>query len=160
MATASLDHSAATLRRRKHLTRTWATLVVGWSVIRTIIVWAAVGDYGLNPWIYLVIDLCSATIDALSTPKMVLYFIDDHYMKAFKWAVISLGAFLVPDVYIFFGTRTLPGDVIAIILSIIGVTLLAAVVGIVRKVHKGRLERAEAAANHPARPAVRDVGLL
>lgn len=150
MAAASLDHSAATLRRRKHLSRGWAILVVGWSVIRTIIVWAAVGDYGLNPWVYLAIDLCSATVDARSTPKMVLYFIDDHFKKAMKWAAISLVAFLVPDVYIFLGTRTLPNNLIAIILGIIGVTLLGAVVGVVSKVHKGRVERANASVNHPA----------
>lgn len=150
MPAASPDHSAATLRRRKHLSRGWAIIVVGWSVVRTIIVWAAVGDYGLNPWIYLLIDLCSATVDARSTPKMVLYFIDDHYRKALKWAAISLGAFLVPDAYIFLGTRTLPNNLIAVILGIIGVTLLAAVIGVVVKVHKGRAERANAGAHHPA----------
>lgn len=150
MAAESLDHSAATLRRRKHLSRGWAILVVGWSAIRTVIVWAAVGDYGINPWIYLVIDLCSATVDARSTPKMVLYFIDDRYKKATKWAVISLVAFLVPDVYIFLGTRRLPDHLIAVILGIIAVTLIAAVIGVVMKVHKGRVERTNAAANHPA----------
>ena len=53
-------HDPATLARRKLLSRTWAGVVVGWSLIRTLIVWAAVGDYGLNPWIYLAIDLASA----------------------------------------------------------------------------------------------------
>ena len=150
MAAAIPDHSEATLRRRKHLTRTWAIIVVAWSVVRTIIVWAAVGDYGLNPWIYLAIDLVSATIDARSTPKMVLYFIDNRYRLAVRWAVISLVAFLVPDLYIFLGTRTLPNNLIAIIVGIISLTLLAAVVGVARKVHKGRIERANAPVNHPA----------
>lgn len=144
------DHSVATLRRRRHLSRSWAVLVIGWAVLRTLIVWAAVGDYGLNPWVYLGIDVVSASVDAYSTPKMVLSFIDEHYARACRWGLISLGVFLVPDAYIFLGTRSLPGHLVAFILCIISVTLLAAAVGIVRKVRAGRAERAIASLHHPA----------
>lgn len=89
-------HDAETLQRRKRLSRTWAGIVVVWSLIRTVIVWAAVGDYGLNPWIYLSLDLSSAIVDVLTTPRMVLSFIDDHFKQAIKWAFISLVAFIVP----------------------------------------------------------------
>jgi hypothetical protein len=138
-------HDAETLQRRKRLSRTWAGIVVAWSIIRTIIVWAAVGDYGLNPWIYLSLDLGAAIIDAMSTPRMVLSFIDDQYKRAFKWAVISLGVFVVPDIYIFFGTRKLPKTVIVVLCLIIGATLAIAVFGVVRKIQKGRAERSLAA---------------
>lgn len=117
---------------------------MGWSVIRTLIVWAAVGDYGLNPWIYLAIDLASACIDAITTPRMVLSFIDDHHRKAMKWAAISLAAFVVPDAYIFWGTRTLPTKLIVLIFGIIGATLSVGVVGVVRKIRSGRAARAAA----------------
>ena len=85
--------------------RVWAGLVIVWSVIRTVIVWAAVGDYGLNPWIYLSHRPGLRHVDAFTTPRMVLYFIDDHYKLAVKWGVISLVAFIIPDLYIFLGTR-------------------------------------------------------
>lgn len=136
-----LQHDAETLQRRKRLSRTWAGIVVVWSIIRTIIVWAAVGDYGLNPWIYLSLDLGAAIVDAFSTPRMVLSFIDDHYRQAVKWAVISLGVFIVPDVYIFFGTRELPRTVIVVLCLIIGATLAIGVLGVTRKIKKGRAER-------------------
>ena len=110
-------HSDATLRRRRRLSLTWAAVVVIWSLVRAIIVWAAVGDYGLNPWIYLVIDLCSASVDAFTTPRMVLRFIDDHFRKAAGWALVSLGAFIVPDIYIFVGSRTLPKKLVVIMLK-------------------------------------------
>ncbi|MEQ1701442.1 MAG: LapA family protein [Ilumatobacteraceae bacterium] len=134
-------HDAETLQRRKRLSRTWAGIVVVWSIIRTIIVWAAVGDYGLNPWVYLSLDLGAAIVDALSTPRMVLSFIDDHYKQAVKWAVISLGVFIVPDIYIFFGTRELPRTVIVVLCLIIGATLAIGVFSVVRKIKKGRAER-------------------
>ena len=141
MAAAVKQHDAATLQRRKMLSRTWAAVVVGWSLIRTFIVWAAVKDYGFNPWIYLGIDLASATVDAFSTPRMVIAFIDDHYRVALKWALISLVAFIVPDIYIFLGTRTLPTRIIVVLCIIIGGTLVVGVVTVVRKVRKGRQER-------------------
>lgn len=145
-------HDPATLQRRKVLSRTWAGIVVGWAIIRTLVVWAAVGDYGLNPWIYLAIDLVSAVIDGYTTPRMVLAFIDDHYRQAVKWATISLVAFVVPDLYIFLGTRTLPKRIIVVVLIIIGITFTTGVVTVVRKIHKGRAARA-ARAVAPTNPA-------
>lgn len=134
-------HDAETLQRRKRLSRTWAGIVVVWSLIRTVIVWAAVGDYGLNPWIYLSLDLSSAIVDALTTPRMVLSFIDDHFKQAIKWAFISLVAFIVPDLYIFLGTRTLPTRIIVVVCLIIGLTLTVGVIGVVRRIRRGRNER-------------------
>ena len=135
------QHSDETLLRRRRLSYTWAALVLAWAFIRTALVWAAVGDYGLNPWIYLAIDLVSATVSAISTPRMVLSFIDEHYVQAVGWAVIALVAFIIPDVYIFLGTRELPTGLIVIICVVIGVTLLASVIGVLRKIHKGRAGR-------------------
>lgn len=135
-------HDPATLARRRVLARSWAGIVVAWAVVRTLIVWAAVGDYGLNPWIYLAIDLASACVDAVTTPRMVLSFIDDHFKSALKWAVVSLVAFIVPDLYIFLGTRTLPKKIIVVICVIIGFTLTVGVLSVVRKIKKGRAARA------------------
>jgi nitrate reductase NapE component len=137
-----IQHSAATLRKRQRLTRAWATFVILWSVMRTVIIWAALGSYGFNPWIYLGIDLVCSTIDAITTPRMVLCFVDDRYRSAFKWGAVSLVAYVVPDIYIFEGTRTLPKKVIVILCIVILTMLGLAVVTIVRKIRKGREQRA------------------
>ena len=143
----ALQHDdPAVLAKRKVIVRTWAGIVIGWAVIRTLIVWAAVGDYGLNPWIYLGIDLVSACIDAITTPRMVLSFIDDQYKNAAKWALISLVAFIIPDLYIFLGTRELPRRIIIIVLVIISITLSAGIISVVRKVRAGRAAKAAAMA--------------
>jgi len=141
-----IQHSAETLHKRRVLCRVWASVVIVWAVMRTIIIWAALGDYGFNPWIYLSIDLVCATIDAITTPRMVLYFIDDHYRLAMKWALVSLAAFVVPDIYIFVGTRTLPTRVIVVLCIVISSMLLLAVVSVVRKIRKGRAQLALAEA--------------
>jgi hypothetical protein len=136
-------HSAETLRKRQMLTRLWAGVVILWSVVRTIIIWAALGSYGFNPWIYLCIDLACSTVDAITTPRMVLYFVDNHYRLAVRWGIVSLVAYVLPDIYIFEGTRTLPTKVIVILCTVIVTMLGLAVVAIVRKVRKGRALRAE-----------------
>ncbi|MBK5330375.1 MAG: hypothetical protein JJD93_00290 [Ilumatobacteraceae bacterium] len=137
-----IQHSPATLRKRQRLTRAWALLVITWCVIRTIIIWAAVGSYGFNPWIYLGIDLVCSTIDAVTTPRMVLRFVDDRYKSAIKWGSVSLVAFVLPDIYIFEGTRTLPKKVIVILCLVIVGMMSLAVITIVRKIRKGRAQRA------------------
>ena len=139
-----IHHSAETLHKRLVLTRVWAGVVIVWSVLRTIIIWAALGDYGFNPWIYLAIDLVCATIDAITTPRMLLYFIDSRYKLAVKWFVVSLVAFVIPDVYIFVGTRSLPGQVIVVLCSVIFVMSALAAISIIRKIRKGRAELARA----------------
>ena len=123
-------HDAETLQRRRRLSRTWAGIVVAWAGIRTIIVWAALHDYGINPWIYLALDLASALTDAVTTPRMVLDFIDDRFKQAVKWALVSLVAFIIPDLYIFLGTRTLPKSIILALCFIILITLAVGVIAV------------------------------
>lgn len=146
-----IQHTAETLRKRQMLSRVWAGVVIAWSVIRTIIIWAALGDYGFNPWIYLGIDLVCSTIDAITTPRMVLRLIDDRYKSAIKWGLVSLVAYVIPDIYIFADTRTLPKKVIVILCAVILAMLGLAVMTVVRKVRKGREARAKAQASAVAR---------
>jgi hypothetical protein len=73
---------------------------------------------------------------------MVLRFVDERYRSAIKWGAISLVAYVIPDIYIFVGTRTLPKKVIVILCIVITAMLALAVMTIVRKVRKGRAERA------------------
>lgn len=137
-----VQHSAEKLRKRRRLTRVWAAAVIAWSVVRTIIIWAALGSYGFNPWVYLSIDLVCSTIDAITTPRMVLRFIDDHHKLAIRWGTVSLIAYVIPDVYIFVGTRTLPAQVAVILGTVIAAMLSLAVFSVVRKVRVGRTARA------------------
>lgn len=130
-------------RRRRNLSRAWAFIVIGWAFGRTLVVWAAVGDYGLNPWWYLTIDLLCASVDAFTTPRTALALVDTRYQDAVLWGSASLVAFLLPDIYIFFVTDELPNSIIAIIVGVVVFTLGFTVFGMVKKVRAGRAARAE-----------------
>jgi dolichol kinase len=124
----------------------WAVAVVGWSLLRATIVWAVLSDYGVNPWAYLLIDLASAGIDAITTPKFVLALIDSKYHEAGRWGFLTLFAYVMPDVYIFKTTRELPKVAVMIICIVISLSLLAAVVGVIVKVRAGKKGPSVAAA--------------
>jgi|SRR5215207_10081322 len=126
------------LTRRHRLSVTWAIAVVVWSLIRALVVWAGLSQYGVNPWAYVVIDLASAGIDAMTTPKFVLALIDSRYKEAAKWGSFTVFAFVIPDVYIFKTTHELPRMVVIVICAVITISLLVAVVGVVLKVQAGR----------------------
>ena len=134
-------HDPAILRRRKALSHTWLVATVTWSFVRTLILWATMGDYGLDPRVYMVIDLTSAVINGCTTPHMVIAFIDDRYKRATRWASISLAAFIVPDLYVFLGTSALPSQIVVVFVGVVTLTLGAAVWGVVRKIIRGRTTR-------------------
>lgn len=134
-------HDPAILRRRKALSHTWLVATVTWSFVRTLILWATMGDYGLDPRAYMAIDLTSAVINGYTTPHMVIAFIDDRYRRATRWASVSLAAFIVPDLYIFLGTRALPSQIIVVFVGVVTLTLGIAVWGVFRKVIRGRNTR-------------------
>jgi hypothetical protein len=126
------------LRRRHRLSVTWAIVVVAWSLVRAVVVWAALTDYGVNAWAYLTIDLASAGIDAITTPKFVLALIDSKYKSAARWGGFTLFAFVIPDIYIFKTTRELPRTVVIVICIVIALSLTVAVIGVVAKVRAGK----------------------
>ena len=140
------------LRRRRRLSLTWAVVVVAWSLIRAVVVWAGLSQYGVNPWAYLTIDLASAGIDAITTPKFVLALIDAKYREAARWGAFTLFAFIIPDLYIFKTTHELPRTVVIVICIVIAISLTVAVIGVVVKVRHGKSERDELAAT-PIEPS-------
>ena len=97
------------------------------------------GDYGINPWLYLGIDLASAIVDGLATPRAVIAFVDRDYTKAAQWLLVSALVFVLPDVYLVLGGKRLPRLAFVVIGAVVTVTATAAVVGIRRRVLTARL---------------------
>jgi hypothetical protein len=136
--TVEIPLTAEQINRRRRLSITWAVIVVAWSLIRAVVVWAGLSQYGVNPWAYLAIDLASAGIDAITTPKFVLALIDGKYGDAARWGIFTLFAFVIPDIYIFKTTHELPRMVVVVICIVIAISLTVAVIGVVSKVRSGR----------------------
>ena len=108
--------------------------------------WAALAKYGVNPAVYLLVDVGSALVPAWSMPQLVTCCIDRRRRRAIEAGVVTLLGYLVPDIYIFTASSHLPFMAVALLLAVVYVSIAVGVVTLRRKVLAGRVARAKAEA--------------
>ena len=136
--------TAHQVARRRLYSRSWACATIAWSIVRSAVVWATLGDYGVDPWHYLLVDLASAAILAVAIPRLVTSLIDRRRRSASSWGAATIVGYVIPDVYIFSVSDHLPWLAIALLLAVIYVSFAIGLVGARRKVLAGRAIRAKA----------------
>src|SRR3954451_17813352 len=105
------------------LGRAWIVGVVAYAIVRALIAWPTLGRYGVNPVVFLIIDLGTAYPYALGQVKIVMGFRAKDYRQVQVWAAVVGVTFLAPYVYVFVaGGQRLPLQV-WVILSILIVAL-------------------------------------
>jgi uncharacterized membrane protein YhaH (DUF805 family) len=127
--------------RRKTLSQLWFAAVILYSLVRALIVWQALGDYGVNPWIYLGIDLVCAIIDGRNTARLIISLADQRYHDARKQGVIAMITFIVPDLYIVYAGNHMPKIVYFSLAGIVTLMLTIGVFQVKKKVASVRAER-------------------
>lgn len=95
-------------RRRVVLERVWILLTVLYGIGRAAVVGAAFGDHGVNPWLYLVIDLVTSVPLGLSTARVIGGLVDHDFVAVRRWAVVAVAAFVAPDLYVLIAGRGIP----------------------------------------------------
>jgi hypothetical protein len=125
-------------RRRVVLERLWIAATVLYGVGKALVVWKALGDKGVNPWVYGVIDVTTSFALGLSTARTVGAAIDRDMTAARAWGALAVVTFFAPDIYIVVSGRNLPGIVYAVLAGIAAVTGTLAVRGARRKYRAGR----------------------
>ena len=127
-------------RHRLVLESTWVVGVVAYGLARTLVVWGALGDYGVNPWIYGVIDLVSSVPYAIGTARVVTGVMDRELGPGAPWGLIAVAAFFVPDLYIVVAGHGMP----TVVYVVLGVWVLIAAVlaarAVAGKIRTARLE--------------------
>lgn len=125
-------------RLRVVLESTWVVGVVAYGLARTVVVWQVLGDYGVNPWIYGVIDVVSSVPYGLGTARVVTGILDRDWARVRRWGLIAVAAFSAPDLYIVVAGRGMP----TLIYVVLGAWLLAGAALAARSVvRKHRAER-------------------
>lgn len=106
--------------------RAWIVGVFAFSVARALVAWPTLSQYGVNPWVFLTIDVVTAFPYALGQVKVVNGFRYRQYGVVQLWALVVAATFLAPYFYIVFaGQERIPTVVYLVI------ALLATVFGIV-----------------------------
>ena len=80
--------------------KAWILGVFGYSVLRALIVWPTLGDYGINPWAFLVIDVGTAWPYAYGQVRVVNETRMKNWGGTQLWAAIALLSFIAPYAYI------------------------------------------------------------
>lgn len=82
------------------LGKAWIAGVVLYAIARAAIVWPTLGDYGVNPLAFLVIDVGTAWPYAYGQLRVVAAAREKDWSSTQVWALIALLSFIAPYAYI------------------------------------------------------------
>lgn len=118
--------------------RIWASTIVLYSFAATFIVWKALHKYGVNPYLFFVIDLITSWFYGLASARLVVAVIKKRWSETQKWGWLSAINFALPQIYILLSARRVPRDVYLIIYSVIGALVAFALIGIGSQIKAAR----------------------
>ena len=117
--------------------KAWVVGVFGYSVLRSLVVWPTLSEYGVNPWLFLMIDLSTAWPYAYGQVRIVKAIRRGDTRSIQIWSVVALLAFLAPYAYIAgAGSGELPVLAWAVIGSLVVVFGAASIMRIKRQVRE------------------------
>ena len=127
-------------KRQTFWERIWASTIVLYTFAATFVVWTALHKYGVNPYLFFVIDLITSWFYGLSSARFVVAVIHKRWSEIQRWGWLSALNFMLPQVYILVSANHVPKDVYIIIFSVIGVMVAFAVLGVVSQIRVARRE--------------------
>ena len=130
-------------RRQTFWERLWASTIVLYTFGATFVVWKALHKYGVNPYIFFVVDLITSWFYGLASARLVVALLHKRWSETQKWGWLSALNFMLPQIYILVSARHVPRDVYIIIYSVIGVMVAFAIVGVATQLRAARKEKVE-----------------
>lgn len=124
--------------RRAQIERGWILVSIAYGGLRAALVWKFLKKYGVNPYLFGVIEFVSAAIYGKSSAQVVGAVIDVAWVRLRKWLPVAVLSYFAPDAYIFLSAGKLPSDMLAILISVVCVTLVLTGVGILAQIRQGR----------------------
>ena len=105
------------------LKRAWFISVLAYAVIRTALIWGLFAKYGVNPYLYLIVDLIAAYFYAVYSTKLISSKLDLNFVK---YLLLTIIFNFIPDIYVLATAREVPKFLLQ---GFIEVVLLLAVIG-------------------------------
>jgi uncharacterized membrane protein YhaH (DUF805 family) len=128
-------------KRQTFWERIWASTIVLYTFAATFVVWKALHKYGVNPYLFFVIDLITSWFYGLASARLVVAVIKKRWSETQKWGWLSALNFMLPQVYILVSASHVPKDVYIIIFSVIGVLAAFAALGVGSQIRAARKEK-------------------
>jgi hypothetical protein len=127
-------------RLRRRVEVSWVVTIVLFTLARLVVAAETLRDYGLNIWVFGVIDLVTAIPYAVGVAKVVEAFIDRRPRSASTWAIVACVSFLAPYLYILWVGKDVEFPVIVYIVLGLLIAIFGgnAIRGIVMRVRAAR----------------------
>lgn len=127
--------------RRQLYERLWLVAVIAWAVARILAVQVWLTEYGVNVWVFAVVEIVSSVPYGIGTARCVVSLVDRRVVPAVTWGVIAAVSYLAPDVYMLSAGEDLPPLSVAIIISVVAVLGATSLVAAIRKYRALRAAR-------------------
>ncbi len=118
--------------------RVWIVASIAYGGLRTALVWRFLHQFGVNVWVFGVIELIASAVYGLSSARVVTHLLARNWSELRKWGLLAVISYAAPDVYVFVSAGTLPGSYLDVLIGIVLVTAALTVIGIVGEVRRGR----------------------
>jgi hypothetical protein len=96
---------------RVRFERVWFWVTVAYSIIRIATAWLFLTQFGVNPWVFGVIEIISSMIYGKASSLLAGALVDQNRPMVRRMALITAGGFLAPDVYIVASGNGIPTTV-------------------------------------------------
>lgn len=127
---------------RRLFERYWILATVGYGVGKAVLVGFALGRYGVNPWLYALIEISTSFVLGIASARTVAAAVDRDWASCRRWALLTVGVYFAPDVSLFVMGKGMPRQVWITVLGVIAVAALVTLWSTVQAVRAGRRERA------------------
>ena len=123
-----------TMLNRINLKRAWIGVVLAYSFIRALLIWKIFAKFGVNPFIYLIIDLVSAYFYAIYSANLVEAVIKRQHRLTLKFLLLSLITNFLPDLYVLVSANSVPSFIFRTFIDVILILAIFATIGIIREI--------------------------
>ncbi len=132
------DVNPDTIRREHRWERLWAGLVVLYSIGRALVVWRTLAKYGVNPVVYLIIDVVTSWPYGIATARIVFNVLRRRWSNVRNWILVAAPTFIAPDLYLLITAHRAPHTVYVVLIMVIAFLAVAAVATLMQQIRAGR----------------------
>jgi hypothetical protein len=118
--------------------RLWASTILLYTVVATLVVWRTLGKYGVNVFLFFIIDAVTSWTYGISTARLLLNVIKRQWKAARRWAWAAATSFVTPQIYILASARHAPRDVYLIVIAVIALLILFALISLLLQIRSSK----------------------
>lgn len=130
------DAAAPRTRKTIVIERLWASTILLYTVVATLVVWKALSKYGVNPIVFFVIDAITSWTYGISTARLTVSVVRRDWKAVRKWAWAAAVSFITPQMYILIAAQHAPRDVYLIVIGVISFMIVLALVSLIVQIRK------------------------